>query len=71
VDNKPALGEVSIFGDSDTNRQLSVLLEKEKKNIGTRCLLDMDTCKRNQLGFRYSAKLFEVNAQQFLSHVFR
>jgi len=69
VDNKPALGEVSIFGD--THRQLSVLLEKEKKNIGTRCLLDMDTCKRNQLGFRYSAKLFEVNAQQFLSHVFR
>ena len=34
MDNKPALGEVSIFGDSDTNRQLSVLLEKEKKNIG-------------------------------------
>ena len=34
MDNKPALGEVSIFGDSDTHRQLSVLLEKEKKNIG-------------------------------------
>ena len=32
MDNKPALGEVSIFGD--THRQLSVLLEKEKKNIG-------------------------------------
>lgn len=31
MDNKPALGEVSVFGD--THRQLSVL-EKEKKNIG-------------------------------------
>jgi len=32
VDNRPALGEVSVF--ADTHRQLSVLLEKEKKNIG-------------------------------------